>query len=73
MGTINMTLMMGEEPRWERVEVNWLVVDCETSYNAIIGKSTLAALHVAISLYLLLIKFPTSGEIAKVRGNQICA
>lgn len=57
MGTIHMTLIMGEEPRYKRVEANWLMVDCETSCNAIIGRPSLAALCTAISTYQLLMKF----------------
>lgn len=73
LGTIHLTLTLGEEPKCARIDANWLVVDCETSYNAIIGRTGLTKLRVAISPHLLLLKFPTDREIAGVRGNQITA
>lgn len=41
LGMIRLTLMMGEKPRWPRVDANWLVMDCETSYSTILGRPRL--------------------------------
>ena len=40
-------------------EVNFLVVDCSSTYNAIIGQPTLNAWRAATSIYHLLVKFLT--------------
>ena len=40
-------------------EVNFLVVDCSSTYNAIIGQPTLNAWRAATSTYHLLVKFLT--------------
>lgn len=51
MGIIHMTLMVGEKLKCDRIKTNWLVVDCEMSYNAIMEKPSLATLQAAISLH----------------------
>ena len=37
VGTISLPVMVGSYPRQINKEVNFLVVDCSSSYNAIIG------------------------------------
>lgn len=49
LGTIFMTLMVGQKPKYERIEANWWVVDCKAFYNVIISRFSLATLKVAIS------------------------
>lgn len=73
LGTIHLTLTAGEETRCTKIDANWLIVDCETSYNAIIDRLRLTKLRAAISPHQLLLKFPTGRGIAKVKGNQIAA
>uniref|UniRef100_A0A2N9G5W9 Reverse transcriptase RNase H-like domain-containing protein n=1 Tax=Fagus sylvatica TaxID=28930 RepID=A0A2N9G5W9_FAGSY len=51
----------------------FLVVNCPSAYNAIIGRPTLNRLRVVTSTYHLLIKFPTEHGIGEVRGDQIAA
>ena len=41
VGTIMLTMVVGAYPQQIIKEVNFLVVDCSSSYNAIIGKLTL--------------------------------
>jgi hypothetical protein len=53
--------------------VDFLVVDCPSAYNAIIGRPTLNRLRAVTSTYHLLVKFPTEHGIGKVRGDQIAA
>lgn len=48
-------------------------MDCKTSYNAIIGRPSLAALCVVISPSPVIHEISNQRGIAKVPGNQICA
>lgn len=50
---------MGTYPTCATTLVNFLVVNKRFLYNAIIGRSTLAALHAVSSIYDLTLKFPT--------------
>uniref|UniRef100_A0A2N9H2V5 RNase H type-1 domain-containing protein n=1 Tax=Fagus sylvatica TaxID=28930 RepID=A0A2N9H2V5_FAGSY len=53
--------------------VDFLVVDCPSAYNAIIGQPTLNRLRAVTSIYHPLLKFPTEHGIGEVRGDQIAA
>ena len=52
-------------------QVDFLVVDCPTSYNVIIGRPTLNKWKVATSTYCLKVKFPTDEGIREVKGDQV--
>ena len=54
-------------------EVDFLIVDCPSSYNVILGRPTLNRLKVATSTYYLKVKFPTPHEIGEICGNQLLA
>ena len=49
------------------------MVDCSSSYNAIIGRPTLNSWKAITSTYHLIVKFPTEYEIGQVQGNQLAA
>ena len=51
--------------------MNFLIVDCLSSYNAIIGRPTLNNWKVATSTYHLSVKFPTKYGIGQVHGDQL--
>ena len=46
------------------------MVDCSSSYNAIIGRPTLNSWKAVISTYHVLVKFPTEHEVGQVQGDQ---
>ena len=54
-------------------DVTFLVVDCSSAYNGIIGRPTLNSWKAAISTYHLMIKFPTEYEIRELRGDQVAS
>ncbi|XP_075633765.1 uncharacterized protein LOC142606268 [Castanea sativa] len=54
-------------------EVNFLVVDCSSSYNAIIGRPTLKNWKAVTSTYHLSVKFPTEYRVGQVQGDQLAA
>ena len=54
-------------------EVNFLIVDCSSSYNIIIGRPTLNSWKAATSTYHLYVKFPMEHGIGEVQGDQLAA
>ena len=54
-------------------QLDFLVVDCPSSYNVIIGRPTLNRWKAATSTYCLKVKFPTDNVVGEVRGDQILA
>ena len=53
--------------------MTFLVVDCSSAYNAILGRPTLNSWKAVTSTYHLMIKFPTDYEVGELRGNQVAA
>ena len=54
-------------------QVDFLVVDCPTSYNVIIRRPTLNKWKAATSTYCLKVKFPTDDGVGEVKGDQVLA
>ena len=73
VGTISLLVIVGSYPRQINKEVNFLVMDCSSSYNAIIGQPSLNSLRAATSTYHLSIKFPTKYGIGEVQEDQLAA
>ena len=72
-GIVTLTVMVGTSPVQLTRQLDFLVVDCPSSYNAIIGRPTLNKWKVATSTYCLKVKFPTDNGICKVKGDQVLA
>ena len=53
--------------------MNFLVVDCSPSYNAVIGRSTLNSWKAVTSNYHLSVKFPTEYGVGQVQEDQLAA
>ena len=71
--TITLPVLVGAYPQQIAKEVNFLIVDCSSSYNAIIGRLTLNSWKAATSTYHLSVKFPTEYGIGEVQGDQLAA
>ncbi|KAL5576998.1 hypothetical protein UlMin_018697 [Ulmus minor] len=69
-GVLNLPIELGTHPCQHIQSVNFVVVDCPSSYNAIIGRPTLNAIRAVTSTYHLLVKFPTVGGIGVLKGDQ---
>ena len=63
--TITLTIVVGSYLQQITKEVNFLVVDCSSSYNAIIGRPTLNSWKAVTSTYHFLVKFLTEYGIGK--------
>ena len=66
-------MVVGAYPQQITKEVNFLVVDCSLSYNAIIGRLTLNSWKAVTSTYHLLVKFPTKYGVGQVQEDQLAA
>ena len=62
----------GDYPQQITKEVMFLVVNCSSAYNAILGRPTLDSWKAVTSTYHL-IKFSTEYGMGELRGNQIAA
>ena len=69
-GTVKLALTMEEHPKVSTAVTEFLVVNCPSIVNGIIGKQLLKALKAAMSIYHLTMKFPTKEGIWQVRGSQ---
>ncbi|XP_023908356.1 uncharacterized protein LOC112020038 [Quercus suber] len=73
VGTVTLPVVVGTYPQQVTKYVSFLVVDCSSSYNAIIGRPTLNSWKAVTSTYHLSVKFPTEYGVGQVQGNQLIA
>nr|XP_023895777.1 uncharacterized protein LOC112007641 [Quercus suber] len=73
VGSVSLPVTVGAYPQQVTKEVNFLVVDCSSSYNAIIGRPTLNRWKAITSTYHLSVKFPTEHGTGQVHGDQLAA
>jgi len=61
----------GRGSKTKKIKIRYLVVDATTSYNVLLGQSSLNKLRAIVSTPHLALKFPTEkGEIATIYVNQ---
>nr|XP_023919078.1 uncharacterized protein LOC112030642 [Quercus suber] len=73
LGVITLPLTVGDYPQQITKDVTFLVVNCSSAYNAILGRPTLNSWKAATSTYHLMIKFPTNHGVGELRENQVAA
>ena len=71
LGAVTLSAIVGDYPQQIIKDVTFLVVDCSSAYNAIIGRPTLNSWKAVTSTYHLMIKFPTDYEVGELRGSQM--
>ena len=64
-GILTLTVMVRTYPVQLTHQLDFLVVDCPSSYNVIIGRPTLNKWKAAMSTYCLKVKFPIDNGVAK--------
>ncbi|XP_023874707.2 uncharacterized protein LOC111987240 [Quercus suber] len=55
------------------IQANFLVINCPSSYNVILGRPTLNRLKAVMSTYCLKVKFLTPNGVGQIRGDQLLA
>ena len=73
IGTITLPVVVGTYPQHVTKNMNFLMVDCSSFYNAIIGRPTLNSWKAVTSTYHLSVKFPTEYGVGQVQGDQLAA
>ena len=72
-GIVTLTITVGTHPRQLTRQLDFLVVDCPSSYNVIIRRPTLNEWKAATSTYCLKVKFLTDNEVGEVKRDQVLA
>ena len=72
-GIISLLVTAGTHLAQVTKQVDFLIVDCPSSYNVILGWLMLNRLKAATSTYYLKVKFPTPHGIGEIRGDQLLA
>ncbi|XP_023918198.1 uncharacterized protein LOC112029742 [Quercus suber] len=72
-GIMTLTITVGSYPRQLTRQLDFLVVDCPSSYNVIIGRPTLNRWKAATSTYCLKVKFPIENGMGEVKRDQVLA
>ena len=73
VGTVTLPVVVGSYLQLVTRDVNFLVIDRSSSYNAIIGRLTLISWKAVTSTYHLSIKFLTEHRVGQVQGDQLVA
>ena len=73
LGAVTLSVIAGDYPQQITKNVTFLVVDCSSAYNAILGRPTLNSWKTITSTYHLMIKFPTNFEVGELCENQVAA
>ena len=72
LGVVTLPVTVRDYPQQITKDVTFLVVDCSSAYNAILGCPTLNSWKAVTSTYHLMIKFPTKYGV-EVKRDQVAA
>ena len=72
-GIVTLTITVEAYLKQLTCQLDFLVVDCPSSYNVIIGWPTLNRWKAATSTYCLKVKFPTENGVGEAKGEQMQA
>ena len=70
LGSIQLVLTLGDPSCQATTVVKFLIVDAPSSYNMLLDRPSLNAIKAIPSAYHMVIKFPTTGGVGMVRGDQ---
>ncbi|CAL8995965.1 unnamed protein product [Prunus brigantina] len=71
--SVSLPIAFGVAPRKTMTYDQFLIVDCPTAYNVIIGRTALTRVKAHLSPHMLLMKFPTCNGTGAIRGDQLSA
>ena len=70
LGSIQLVLTLGDPLCQAKTAMKFLIVDAPSAYNMLLGRPSLNAIKAIPSAYHMMIKFPTTGGVGMVRGDQ---
>ena len=68
-GIISLQIITSTYPAQVMRMVDFLIVDCPSSYNVILGRPTFNCLKAVTSIYCLKVKFPTTHGTGEIVGD----
>lgn len=72
LGYLELLVTLREASLSKTMKTKFLVVDCPSAYNAILGRPNLVTLEaIPSTIHLALQFYTTSGEIPTIQGNQL--
>ena len=71
LGVVTLSITIEDYQQQITRDVTFLVVDCSSAYNAILGRPTLNLWKAVTSTYHLMIKFPIEYRVGEVQGDQV--
>ncbi|CAA0840438.1 Unknown protein, partial [Striga hermonthica] len=71
MGKVSLPVALGSEVTRNVWMVRFVVVGAESSYNIIMGRTSLNAFQAVVSTYHLMIKYPVGENIGEIAGDQL--
>ena len=72
-GIVTLTVTVRSYPQQLTRQLDFLAIDCSSSYNVIIGRPTLNHWKAVMSTYCLKVKFPIKNGVREVKGDQVLA
>ena len=69
LGVVTLPMSIEDYPQQITKHVTFLVIDCSSVYNAILGRPTLNSWKAVTLTYHPMIKFPTEYRVGEVRGD----
>lgn len=72
LGLITLPVELGEEPRRMIRQVQFVVLDGYSAYNAFLGRLALSDFRVVTSIWCLKLKFPTPAEWELLTETRVC-
>lgn len=69
-GMIKLPITAGTSPLSRIVLASFIVVDCPSAYNVVMGRPILVELRAVVSIHHLMIKFPTAEGVGSLQGDQ---
>ena len=73
VGVLTLLVTVGDYPQQITKDVTFLVVDCSSAYNAILGRPIPNSWKAVTLTYHLMIKFLTDYRVGELHGNQVAA
>ena len=72
-GIVTLIVIAGTYLAQVTKEIDFLIVDCPSTYNIILGRSALNRLRATTSTHYLKVKFPSAHGVGEIRGDQVLA
>ena len=73
LGAVTLSVTIRDYPQQITKVLTFLIVDCSSAYNSILGRPNLNSWKAITSTYHLIIKFSTEYGVGEVRGDQVAA